>query len=483
MGIFDLVFGFLKPNIRSMKKKGDVKGLIKALRHKDINVQQKALKALVEIGSPAVDPLIQFLNDESKIIRVYSLIALGKIGDVRAVKPLIQALEDKDSDVRGLATESLGEIGDVRAVEHIIGILENEGNNSVGWKAAIALCRIKGKKGADIIINWLFENPFEDPKLRTFFSGQGAIFESVMLKLGLLDLAPDTNSYDTIKNFFEDYGELILKSASYGYEGKKIGKEWYEFHPYLDESDDAIQRLCKLRTPISDNILHKIAQKKDIEVPDRYKAFSQFLIGVYVNLEPLRFEHQRKMAKVELEWRGNPPYDSLPYPKDEAWRIIDEDLMTDIMSLNAKGLSLIDLGKHEEAIKCFDRGLYINPKHAEAWNNKGLALINLGKHEEAIKCLNKALELNPQIEDAWINKGGALINLGSYEEAIECSDKALDINLERSEAWNCKGTALVSIGRNKEAILCFKKFIELASPQDAPSVEMIKQAIKRLESG
>ena len=50
-----------------------------------------------------------------------------------------------------------------------------------------------------------------------------------------------------------------------------------------------------------------------------------------------------------------------------------------------------------------DKALEINPRYAEAWNNKGLTLDELGKHQEAMKCYNKALEINPRDEMAWLN--------------------------------------------------------------------------------
>ena len=60
----------------------------------------------------------------------------------------------------------------------------------------------------------------------------------------------------------------------------------------------------------------------------------------------------------------------------------------------------------------------------EAWNNKGIALDDLGKHEEAIKCYDKALELNPKYEKAWNNKGNTFEKLGRKEEAQECFQEA-----------------------------------------------------------
>lgn len=81
-----------KPNVEKMKKKQDVEGLIKALKHKDGAVQKRAIEALVDIGEPAIDPLIQALKHEDWRVRDSATETLGKIGDARAVEPLVQVL-------------------------------------------------------------------------------------------------------------------------------------------------------------------------------------------------------------------------------------------------------------------------------------------------------------------------------------------------------------------------------------------------------
>ena len=97
-----------------------------------------AAGALREIGKPAVEQLIDALENENKDVRWDAAIALGDIGDERAVGPLIKALGDDDRTVRMYAAVAtgrvhrfgargaLGKISDARAVEPLIALLEDE---------------------------------------------------------------------------------------------------------------------------------------------------------------------------------------------------------------------------------------------------------------------------------------------------------------------------------------------------------------------
>ena len=45
------------------------------------------------------------------------------------------------------------------------------------------------------------------------------------------------------------------------------------------------------------------------------------------------------------------------------------------------------LGRYDEAVRCFDKTLELDPKNAAAWYSKGDILNRLGRHDEAVRCL------------------------------------------------------------------------------------------------
>jgi HEAT repeat protein len=115
-----------------------------------ISQGDKYIEKCVEIGAPAIEPLITTLkyshNDLTWLAaQRAAAIALGIIGDTRAVEPLISALSDSDNHVRLAAAEALGKIGDVRAIEPLVAVLNDgfvrdnaeESLKKLGWKPAI----------------------------------------------------------------------------------------------------------------------------------------------------------------------------------------------------------------------------------------------------------------------------------------------------------------------------------------------------------
>jgi len=128
---------------------------------------------------------------------------------------------------------------------------------------------------------------------------------------------------------------------------------------------------------------------------------------------------------------------------------------------NSKGISLDELGQHEDAVTCYDKALEIDPRSVITWSNKGTALGALGRHEEAIACLDQALRLNPQSAPAWSNKGNALDALDRYGDALACFTEALKADPRLARAWTNNGRTMGKLRRYDEALTCFDKALEI----------------------
>ena len=126
-----------------------------------------------------------------------------------------------------------------------------------------------------------------------------------------------------------------------------------------------------------------------------------------------------------------------------------------------RGVSLGELGRHEEAVACYSKALEIDPRDVYAWSNKGGDLSALGRQEEAIACLDQALRLNPEFAYAWINKGNVLHSLGRYEEALACFAEALRADPQNAIVWHNNGKTLYALTRYEEALTSFAKSARL----------------------
>jgi len=90
-------------------KIGDVKAIIQLMDnpgHLPIFIQ-----GLVNLGDPAINPLLDALSDESPMRQGGAITALGLMRDKRAIQPLTEVLEKKVYPSKIPALIALGEIG------------------------------------------------------------------------------------------------------------------------------------------------------------------------------------------------------------------------------------------------------------------------------------------------------------------------------------------------------------------------------------
>jgi len=130
-----------------------------------------------------------------------------------------------------------------------------------------------------------------------------------------------------------------------------------------------------------------------------------------------------------------------------------------------KGNCLFKLKKFKEANKNFDKAIELNPEFGLAWKKKGLSLEGLGRREdvqEAIKCLDTALEIDPEDEEAYYIKSLLLAyDYKKSEEALACSEKAIELDPNDPGGWIAKGIALSNLGKYDESLKYFNKALEI----------------------
>ncbi len=121
-----------------------------------------------------------------------------------------------------------------------------------------------------------------------------------------------------------------------------------------------------------------------------------------------------------------------------------------------KGNALTMQNKYNEAIKCYDEVIKLDPMNAVALNNKVNALNALGRTAEANATISKAKNLSETIEKL-VRKGNEFYDQGKYDKAIKAYDEAIKLDSDFEVAWQNKGNALYALGKYDEAIKAYGK--------------------------
>lgn len=109
-----------------MKAEESFDALVEALSSRNKNIRLNAAKILGFIGnSDAIEPLIEKLRDNNKLVRREASTALARFGQ-DAVDPLIAILDDDDWKVRGAAAWALGNLKDEKAIASLEKLLDDE---------------------------------------------------------------------------------------------------------------------------------------------------------------------------------------------------------------------------------------------------------------------------------------------------------------------------------------------------------------------
>lgn len=130
------------PDIEGMKRRNDIRGLIRLLGDRNFTVQWQAAATLGTMGQAPIDQLVKELHHPDRNVRLGIIEALGDIRAPEAVPALIKLLEsDRRAEIRWAVTLALGEIGKQQAVPSIEGALRDP-DKYVRYGAAIALDRL-----------------------------------------------------------------------------------------------------------------------------------------------------------------------------------------------------------------------------------------------------------------------------------------------------------------------------------------------------
>lgn len=141
------------------------------------------------------------------------------------------------------------------------------------------------------------------------------------------------------------------------------------------------------------------------------------------------------------------------------YKITEDDIRK--VNLYNKGVTKMSEDKFEDAIRCFDLALRIDPSFNDAIIKKGYSHFHLNQFNLALTFFDRSLEFEINNPEVWNLKGLVYYKTKNYEKAIECCEKALDINPSNPMAWYNYACFLTLDGKITEGMEALKKSIEL----------------------
>ncbi|MEW6043655.1 MAG: tetratricopeptide repeat protein [Thermoproteota archaeon] len=130
-----------------------------------------------------------------------------------------------------------------------------------------------------------------------------------------------------------------------------------------------------------------------------------------------------------------------------------------------RGMYLRQMGKYEEALKCFDKNLVINSNSYDSLFEKGKTLYAMRRYNEAIECFFKAYEN----EYSNLQKHSTLTeNLKSHKKLENVLAATLDdsMKLRGHDLWHYLAATLTRLRRYEEAIENFN-YAAKTNPHDS----------------
>lgn len=132
-----------------------VEPLLSSLGFIRLSSMRFVLATLSDIGDPrAIEMFIILLESKNRFIACSAAVGLGKIKNPGSVDPLIRALNSSDKYLRRKAANALGKIGDPRATEALTGCLTHP-DKFLQHEAAQALICINETKAIIPLIGYL----------------------------------------------------------------------------------------------------------------------------------------------------------------------------------------------------------------------------------------------------------------------------------------------------------------------------------------
>jgi tetratricopeptide (TPR) repeat protein len=147
-------------------------------------------------------------------------------------------------------------------------------------------------------------------------------------------------------------------------------------------------------------------------------------------------------------------------------------------ALHLMGLIAFAAGQYDHALEWIARAIAQEPR-ADYLASLGATLSRQGRHDEALKAFDKAVQLKPDDAALWKAMGDALLELRRHDHALLSFQHVLKLDPRNQDAAYKSGVLLHDAGRNHEAVAYLDICDELL-PNHAPTLQARARALLAL---
>jgi tetratricopeptide (TPR) repeat protein len=152
-------------------------------------------------------------------------------------------------------------------------------------------------------------------------------------------------------------------------------------------------------------------------------------------------------------------------------------------TLHLMGAVHLEAGENDLAVEWTSRAIRKDPK-AEFLSTLGIALSNLGRHDDALKVFDKAVQLKPDDALLWSQLAKACTTLGQAQDALRCYAQAFTLDPGHADAAYCCGHLCHGMQRHEEALAWLDRSLALR-PDHVPALMIrsyVLKALRRLDA-
>jgi len=146
--------------------------------------------------------------------------------------------------------------------------------------------------------------------------------------------------------------------------------------------------------------------------------------------------------------------------------------------INARGEILIEKGYYKEALKLFEKAIYLKKDYSRAYMNLADCYNNgFTDFKSALQCIDSAIKYDPTNSAVVFDKGAILFNKGDQKAALEFFKQTITLNPNLVDAYVSAARCDITLKNTDEAISYLNSALKL-SPNSAPIYRLLAECYK-----